>query len=108
MRLLHTYCASSLKSFTKYIQHMFYLLSSVLRSAVPVRGHAEIFKHRFHGPLHTGVHPQDYCLRSTGELSRPYSAQYSANTRQLFIVVSVYTHEGKSLFGYANQPEKSD
>lgn len=43
------------------------LLLSVLRSSGPVRVHAEIFKHRFHSPLHTGVRPEDHRLRSTGE-----------------------------------------
>lgn len=42
-------------------------LPSVLWSSRPVWIHAEIFKHRFHSPLHSRVHPQDYCLRSTGE-----------------------------------------
>lgn len=87
MQLSCIYCGSSLSFFTKYIHCIFFILSSVLRSSISVRVHAEILKHRFHGPLHTGVHPQDYCFRSTGELSGSYAALYSANTRQLFIVI---------------------
>lgn len=52
-------------------------LLSVLWSSRPVWVHAEIFKHRFHSPLHPGVHPQDYCLRSTGEQLKHCALQHA-------------------------------
>lgn len=52
-------------------------LPSVLWSSRPVWIHAEIFKHRFHSPLHSGVHPQDYCLRSTGEQLQHCALQHT-------------------------------
>lgn len=83
--------SSPLILFNIYIQCMFFPLSSVLRSFRQLRVHAEILKHHLHIALRTGVHPQDYCLRSTGELSRPYAALLCANTSQLFTVVFLFT-----------------
>lgn len=93
----------------QYLQCVLRFLSSVLWSPRPVRVHAEIPKHRFHSPLHSGVHPQDYCLRSTGELTRPNTVLTSARPANYLSLdcVSVYALERDSPSGHANQPEKS-
>lgn len=85
-----------------------WFVPSVLRSSRAVRVHAEVPEHRLHGPLHAGVHPQDYCLRSAGELSGPYAARHFLQTPANYLLLhcaSVCTHERESIFGYANQPE---
>lgn len=96
MQLLHIYCGSSLNFFTKYIHCIFFILSSVLRSSRTVWVHAEILKHRFHSPLHTGVHPQDYCVWSTGEHHMLRCTLQTLNSYSLLYCFSVNT-QGKNL-----------